>query len=78
MTVVLPGGKDGNNHDGPMDVGIGVEYLSSYHCIKDGDGGGGSNGIVPSLYGLGRGKLCGCQRGGNVINDNHSLDIESE
>ena len=69
MAIVLPGGGGGDNHDDhknydrPMDVGVDVEYLSSYHHVKDGNGGSGGNGAVPSLSVVGRGRLRGLQRG---------------
>ena len=60
MAVVSPGGCDNhNNHDGPMDVGVDVEDLLSYHRVKDGDGGG--NGIVPSSSVVGRIRIHGRQ-----------------
>ena len=82
MAVVSPGGGGGDdhndhgNHNGPIDVGIDVEDLLRYHCVKDGngggngdgkvdgkgDGGGGGNVILPSSSIVGRGCLSGRQR----------------
>ena len=76
MVVITPGGGGGDNHDdqnGPMDVGVDVEDLSRYHCIKDSNGDDGGNGIVPFLSIVGRGKLHGRQKGTTSLTENTAL-----
>ena len=42
---------------------VDAEYLSIYHHVKDGDGGSGGNGTVPSSSVVGRRQLRGRQKG---------------
>ena len=61
MEVISPRSGGDNDHNGPIDVGVDVEYLSSYHRVKDDDGVG--NGMVTSSSVIGRRRLRGRQRG---------------
>ena len=71
MAVISPRSGGDNDHNRPIDVGVDVEDLSSYHRVKDDDGVG--NGMVTSSSVVGRERLRRRQRGTTLLTTTTAL-----